>query len=102
MFPHWHCFFFILWTTKNRIIQNDPEFNAIVGNKLLDNTAAKHKLSIKPRKAHMSSFQRSISPQLNAKSGDADVPKEQKPIDIEKYVSKSNRYAFYNRISRSS
>lgn len=49
----------------------DPEFSFVVGNaanNLLDNSAAKHKLSVKPKKTHTSNHQRSLSPMTGTSS----------------------------------
>ncbi|XP_055686183.1 obscurin isoform X3 [Lutzomyia longipalpis] len=41
----------------------DPELDVGQSGELLDNSVAKHKLSVKPKKNHLSSHQRSVSPQ---------------------------------------
>uniref|UniRef100_A0A1B0CNM5 Muscle M-line assembly protein unc-89 n=1 Tax=Lutzomyia longipalpis TaxID=7200 RepID=A0A1B0CNM5_LUTLO len=44
----------------------DPELDVGQSGELLDNSVAKHKLSVKPKKNHLSSHQRSVSPQPKA------------------------------------
>uniref|UniRef100_A0A1B0DPE5 Uncharacterized protein n=2 Tax=Phlebotomus papatasi TaxID=29031 RepID=A0A1B0DPE5_PHLPP len=54
----------------------DPELEVGQTGEILDNSAAKHKLSVKPKKNHLSSHQRSVSPQ----------PKRPEPKPDEKWL----------------
>jgi Domain of unknown function (DUF4592) len=65
------CLFFVAVTSHNNSNQldtftnskhkTDPELTVGESTPLLDNSAQKHKLSIKPKKRHASSAHRSIS-----------------------------------------
>ncbi|GAB0092620.1 Obscurin [Sergentomyia squamirostris] len=50
-------------TTSSKRQRLDPELDVGQSGDLLDSSAAKHKLSVKPKKNHLSSHQRSVSPQ---------------------------------------
>lgn len=86
--------------TFDRQPESDLDLNAITGGKLLDCAAAKHKLSVKPRKTHTScNSHRSISPQ-SAMPSDAKTPRvrfnsEENNGDGEKYVFKFWLHSFY-------
>lgn len=57
-----NCFFFLLCFDYRK---QKLDFDLDVGGteNLLDNSAAKHKLAVKPKKNHMGTIQRAASPQ---------------------------------------
>lgn len=77
-------------------VSDDDEFNMMAVDSRLDNSAARHKLSVKPKKNHLSASQlrRSVSPQPAAAAADIQIANSCQLGQILKSASANDKYVY--------